>query len=221
MASLAGVPFLPVIPANAGIHFDLAVAQAQSFHSACGRAGYFLAVTPGILPSAATRPASLFAPLLRRSAPKSNQKGLAPNAVFCRASWGATSSHPWSASRPAHPCAGAHRRAMRFNASRDSSGSPLRFSPSRGCSDSTSRQLLLRCSTSGIPAVACTASQARRSLAAPLRADPAKAAMLGTAYDALDLLSRASLHCVEKNPSLRCYLAAGAGRAMLWLWLLI
>ena len=28
------------------------------------------------------------------------------------------SSHPWSASRPAHPCAGARRREMRFNASR-------------------------------------------------------------------------------------------------------
>ena len=45
--------------------------------------------------------------------------------------------------------------------------------------------------------------------------------MLGTAYDALDPLSRASLHCIEENPSLYCCLAAGAGRAMLWLWLLI
>jgi len=33
-------------------------------------------MTPGILPSAPSGPAPLFAPLLRRSAPKSNQKGL-------------------------------------------------------------------------------------------------------------------------------------------------
>ena len=38
-------------------------------------------MTPGILPFAASRPAPLFAPLLRRSAPKSNQKGLAPTTV--------------------------------------------------------------------------------------------------------------------------------------------
>jgi hypothetical protein len=42
----------------------------------------------------------------------------------------------------------------------------------------------LRCSTSGIHAVACAASRSRRSLAATLRADPAKAAMLGTANGA-------------------------------------
>jgi hypothetical protein len=43
----------------------------------------------------------------------------------------------------------------------------------------------LRCSTSGIPAVACAASRSRQSLAATLRAFPAKAAMLGTANGAL------------------------------------
>ena len=42
--------------------------RSKAFHSACGRAGYFLAV-----------------------APKSNQKGLAPDAVFCRASCAAKS----------------------------------------------------------------------------------------------------------------------------------
>jgi len=79
----------------------------------------------------------------------------------------------------------ARHRAQCFD-SLPANQNPLRFSSRRGCSDSTSRQPLLRCSTSGIHAVACTASQARRSIAAPLRAHPASPAMLGTADGAPD-----------------------------------
>jgi hypothetical protein len=59
-----------VIPAKAGTHFDLAsVFSKQELSLACGERVTF-GMTPGILPFAATRPASLFAPLLRRSAQK-------------------------------------------------------------------------------------------------------------------------------------------------------
>jgi hypothetical protein len=58
----------------------------------------------------------------------------------------------------------------------------LRFSPSRGRSDGTFHVPL---------------RDRGKSLAATLRADPAKAAMLGTANGAVDPRIRASLHCLE------------------------
>jgi hypothetical protein len=97
----------------------------------------------------------------------------------------------------------ARHRAQCFD-SIPANQNPLRFSSRRGCSDSTllathpatrakpglrhswlrrsaARDALQRISLH--PPRPCTASQARRSIAAPLRACPASPAMLGTAAD--------------------------------------
>jgi hypothetical protein len=65
--------FFAVIPAQAGIHFDcdlvLFVGKCRASSRPAGEPVTF-GITPGILPFAVPRPASLFAPLLRRSAQK-------------------------------------------------------------------------------------------------------------------------------------------------------
>jgi len=65
---------LLVIPAKAGIQFLALLSSSAELRLALRASRLLFGMTPGILPSAATRPASLFAPLLRRSAQKVTKK---------------------------------------------------------------------------------------------------------------------------------------------------
>ncbi|HEX3124767.1 MAG TPA: hypothetical protein VHQ21_15845, partial [Rhodanobacteraceae bacterium] len=104
------VTLLLVIPAKAGIQLFCSVLflEVQSIVSPTASRLLF-GMTPGILPFAATRPASLFAPLLRRSDQKVTKKA---------------------------------RHRTRRSDSHRANRTALRFSASRGRSDSTVPVLL-------------------------------------------------------------------------------
>jgi hypothetical protein len=89
----------------------------QSFHSPAA-SGLLFGITPGILPSAATRPAPLFAPLLRRSAQKVTKRLGTGRGVLIRILRIKIpcASRPRRVAQTVHPCTASqarriHRRA--------------------------------------------------------------------------------------------------------------